>query len=118
MSEALGYVTATSIQAPLIQPSAHLAILQGPRRGGVIALGTGSIGVGRADLDPADTRISRTHAKITFRGDTFWLEDASKNGTWVDNQRVFGEVPLRSGAVITICNSVLRLEVEGPPAYR
>lgn len=118
VGSALGYADTTRVDSPLARPSANLVIVQGPRRGGRIALGAEAMGVGRADLDPTNNQVSRTHATITFRGDSYWLEDRSQNGTWVDNQRVFGEVPLRSGAIITIGDSVLHLETRGPAGHR
>lgn len=54
--------------------------------------------------------ISRHHVNVFCRGGTYWLEDLSKNGTWVDNQRVYGEVPLTSRSVVVIGDVVLRLE--------
>jgi pSer/pThr/pTyr-binding forkhead associated (FHA) protein len=41
------------------------------------------------------------------------LQDTSKNGTWIDQQRVYGEVPLETGALIAIGDNLLRFEREG-----
>jgi pSer/pThr/pTyr-binding forkhead associated (FHA) protein len=70
--------------------------------------------LGRLELDAANTMISRRHASVSFRGGSYWLEDSSKNGTWVDNVRVYGEVPLADGSVIMIGDNVLRLESTPP----
>jgi serine/threonine protein kinase len=112
MAEALGYARTTGVEVPAAHPTARLVVVQGPRRGASISLGSRPQVLGRADLDPVSNSISRCHATVTFRGDSYWLEDTSKNGTWVDNQRVFGEVPLRTGAVITIGDSLVRLETQ------
>ncbi len=113
MGQALGYVETASI--PSLsgrQGRASLVILQGPRQGQRIPLVDRSLALGRFDLDPADTTLSRHHINIIFRGNGYWLQDTSRNGTWVDNQRVYGEIPLQTGAVIAIGSNVLRLEMD------
>jgi serine/threonine protein kinase len=111
MGQALGYTEALEPStAPDIPVQASLLILQGPRRGQRIGLVDGSLALGRLDLDPSDTAISRHHVSIVFRGGTYWLQDMSKNGTWLDNRRVYGEAPLKTGSVIMIGDNALRLE--------
>jgi pSer/pThr/pTyr-binding forkhead associated (FHA) protein len=73
-------------------------------------LADGGLALGRLDLDPANTSISRHHVNIVFRGGTYWLQDMSKNGTWLDNQRIYGEAPLSTGSMIGIGDNILRLE--------
>ena len=117
LGEALG-ADQQAGQAPLPgrrAPNASLAILQGPRQGERIAVGEG-LSVGRYDLRSSDTTISRQHARISCRAGGYWLEDLSKNGTWVNGQRVYGEVPLPIGATIAIADNLLRLEE--PPETR
>ena len=89
---------------------ACLSILQGPRRGTVIALTGEPLVLGRFELGSTNTAISRRHAQVFFRGDGYWLEDSSKNGTWVDDRRIYGEVPLGTGAKVIIGENVLRLD--------
>jgi len=124
MGQALGYM-ATS-QPPgvrLAQPlpsKSSLVILQGPRQGERLPLTGEMFTLGRLELGSADTTISRRHANVVFREGRYWLQDTSKNGTWVDNQRVLGEIALRTGATIVIGDSVLRLEEGGhvgPPVH-
>jgi serine/threonine protein kinase len=111
MGQALGYNEQPAVRISSATPiKASLIILQGPRQGQRIPLLDQTYAFGRFELGSADTTISRRHANITFRGDSYWLQDTSKNGTWVDNQRVYGEVPLRTGSVIVIGDSMLRLE--------
>jgi serine/threonine protein kinase len=111
MGEDLGYSDLISIVLPQGSfASACLVILQGPRQGQRIPLANRSLALGRFELGSPNTAISRHHANIILRGDRYWLQDMSKNGTWVDNQRVFGEIPLRTGAVIVIGENVLRVE--------
>jgi pSer/pThr/pTyr-binding forkhead associated (FHA) protein len=47
--------------------------------------------------------ISRRHAVFFVEGDQILIEDlASKNGTFVEEERVRGRVPLRDGSVIRL----------------
>jgi serine/threonine protein kinase/ribosomal protein L40E len=112
MGEALGYREMSLVPAsPPRQPGeASLLILHGPRRGQRIRLANHSLTLGRIDLDSTNTAISRQHVSIIYRGGGYWLQDMSKNGTWVNDQRVYGEVPLATGALIRIGDNVLALE--------
>ena len=111
MGQAIGYREPPGRQvAPTGPTEANLTILQGPRQGQRIALADKPVGLGRLELGSSNTTISRRHANVLFRGGGYWLEDLSKNGTWVDNLRVYGEVPLKAGSVIVIGDNVLRLE--------
>jgi serine/threonine protein kinase len=92
--------------------SACLLIVRGPRQGQQIRLSGKTLTLGRLQLASSNPMISRCHAQISFRAGSYWLEDRSKNGTWVDNSRVYGEVPLAGGSVIVIGDNVLKLEQE------
>lgn len=111
MGQAIGYrePTVRKTEPPKRIP-AYLAIVQGPRCGQRIPLADHPVTLGRLELDASNTMISRRHASISFRGGSYWLEDSSKNGTWVDNVRVYGEAPLANGSVIMIGDNVLRIE--------
>lgn len=111
MGQALGYRggVATAPE-PNRQGAACLTIVQGVRQGQRLPLAGTALQLGRAQLGSANTGISREHANIILRGGTYWLQDVSKNGTWVNRQRVYGEIPLATGAVITIGDNVLRLD--------
>ncbi|MFC2030227.1 FHA domain-containing protein [Chloroflexota bacterium] len=112
MGQAIGHSPAVTAAPPAVKPAeASLIVLGGPRQGQRITLTNRSRALGRFDLDSSDTGISRHHATIVFRAGGYWLQDISKNGTWVDNERVYGEKPLRSGSVITIGENALRLEM-------
>jgi serine/threonine-protein kinase len=111
MGEAMGHSelvlpkATTGVDAP-----ASLLIVQGPRRGERISLADSPIVLGRLELDPANTMISRSHASISYRGDSLWLTDTSKNGTWVNDTRVYGEALLIRGAIVRIADTILRVE--------
>ena len=111
MGEALGYQPRPAVRPSVARPRpANLVIIQGPRQGQRFSL-DGQLTLGRQELGTSDLTVSRRHARIVFRGGGYWLQDISKNGTWVDDQRVYGEVPLRPGSLIAIGDSVLRLEI-------
>jgi serine/threonine protein kinase/pSer/pThr/pTyr-binding forkhead associated (FHA) protein len=106
---------ATPIAAPAVERSAaprsgRLVIVQGPARGRSFALSGDGLELGRQQVDPDNTTISRRHAVLRRRGDDFWLEDLSVNGTWVNNARVKGEQMLSTGDCIRIADSILQLE--------
>jgi len=110
MAKALGLKPILSQPAP-IQAAARLFIVEGPRRGQTLALSGDSYEITRQQLDSTDIAISRCHAIVWRRGSAFWLEDRSRNGTWVNSQRVSGEHLLSAGDQIKIGKCVLRLEM-------
>lgn len=61
-------------------------------------------------------RVSRRHARVTFARDGAWIEDLeSKNGTYVNEQRVAGRVALFDGARVGIGSLMLTFRA-GLPA--
>jgi pSer/pThr/pTyr-binding forkhead associated (FHA) protein len=111
MGEDLGYrAEGPSAVSTVIPARASLVVVQGPRQGQRLPLVGEGLALGRLDLGTTDTTVSRRHATVLARGAGYWLQDTSRNGTWVDNRRVYGEAPLRQGSVIVIGDSVLRLE--------
>jgi serine/threonine protein kinase len=111
MGKALGFKESVRAQpAPPKPKTASLLILQGLKQGQRIPLPDQELSLGRLDLDSADLSISRQHVGITSQGGKYWLQDMSRNGTWVDNERVYGQVPLQTGAIIVIGDTILRLE--------
>ncbi|NJL92633.1 MAG: FHA domain-containing protein [Anaerolineae bacterium] len=58
-----------------------------------------------------DSQVSRIHAQLTFDGEHFWLEDLnSRNGTFVEKQRVTDQLPLKPGDLFRVGRTWLRLE--------
>jgi serine/threonine protein kinase len=111
LGDALGYQEPLDRITTSVQPiQASLIIVKGPRHGQRITLSSESLSLGRKELSSNNTTISRRHANVVLRGGSYWLQDTSKNGTWVDNTRVYGEAPLANGSVIVIGDNVLRLE--------
>ncbi len=66
----------------------------------------GSLTLGRApdcDIVIPDRQVSRHHARLTETPDGFLLEDlTSKNGTYLNGQRVTEPIPLRDGDEVQI----------------
>jgi hypothetical protein len=89
----------------------YLTIRRGPKLGSAYSLPGGTITIGRQPdnhLVIDEPLVSRHHARLTGRGDTFVLEDLnSANGTWVNNVRVTRPVTLRPGDVIGLGQEVL-----------
>ena len=111
MGKALGHRPKTEQPTALeSRPGASLFVVRGPQQGRRIPLTAGTVALGRLDLDPTNIGISRHHVDIVFQGGGYWLHDLSKNGTWIDNRRVYGEAPLKTGSLILIGDNVLRLE--------
>jgi serine/threonine-protein kinase len=112
MGSDLGYRDRTSLPVPaLMRGRGQLTIIQGPRKGSHIVLADEIQNLGRAELGSTNTSISRHHAQIVPRGGSYWVQDFSTNGTWVDGKRIYGETPLRTGALIAIGDNILRLEM-------
>ncbi len=52
--------------------------------------------------------VSRRHAVVTQEGDQFFIEDlGSRNGTFVNGQRVLDRCPLRDGDQVLICDMLM-----------
>jgi serine/threonine-protein kinase len=110
MAEALG-MTLTPMAPPGAGPAARLVIIEGVRHGQSFVVATDLFEIGRLQLDPNNMAISRRHAIFRRRGEDIWVEDVSTNGTWVNNQRIYGERMLSPGDHIKAGDCVLRLEV-------
>jgi S1-C subfamily serine protease len=86
---------------------AQFKFLSGARTGQVEAFRKGYIGLGRHPLSDVrfdterDLDVSSRHAAMVRQADSFSIRDlGSKNGTFVNGQRITGDVPLRDGDVI------------------
>jgi pSer/pThr/pTyr-binding forkhead associated (FHA) protein len=91
---------------------ATLRVTSGPRAGETIEV-TGELVIGRheADLAIDDPEISRRHAVVRSVGVGLELEDlGSRNGTFVDGERVERPVLLRGGAKISLGGTVIEVK--------
>jgi suppressor of ftsI len=89
-----------------------VSLLRGP--GNASRPITGEIVIGReADLQVDDPEASRRHAAVRPVADGVEVEDlGSRNGTFVDGERLAGKVRLRSSATLRIGNTELQIEVQ------
>ncbi|MGD0610382.1 MAG: FHA domain-containing protein [Anaerolineales bacterium] len=75
-----------------VSPSAQLTILYGPDQGKVTQLSEEDLVIGRvepAGLIISFREISRQHAKVSYKGGSFILEDlGSSNGTYLNGERL------------------------------
>ena len=93
----------------------RLLCVQGPYAGQSFPLSHSPATVGRAPDRtiplPADTSISRAHARLTYAdGRHFIADDGSSNGTFVNGSRVSEARPLSSGDTIQIADTIFRYE--------
>jgi two-component system cell cycle response regulator len=90
-----------------------LRIVGGSDSGMVLELEDESYVLGRArgvDIRIDCHGVSRIHARVTRRGDHVTVEDlGSRNGTWLENTRLYGRQRLIEGQRIRIGDTVLRL---------
>ncbi|RME87555.1 MAG: FHA domain-containing protein, partial [Anaerolineae bacterium] len=84
----------------------QLVMRSGPTPGTVYPLEGGQILIGRDaknTITIADAEVSRRHARLTFQGGKYVLEDlGSTNGTFVNGQRLTGPHVLRAGDVVSL----------------
>ncbi len=73
--------------------------------------------IGRAedcDLRPTCPLVSRHHCELLFNGSQWTiLDNNSKNGTFVNGQRITGPQPLHSGDVVGVGQRRLAVELHG-----
>jgi diguanylate cyclase (GGDEF)-like protein len=90
---------------------ACVVVIYGPELGRRVPLGTAPFAIGRAsnnDLFIDQESISRHHARITFDGRAYWLEDLkSTNGTFINDDAVV-ERRLHDGDQIRVGRSILK----------
>lgn len=82
----------------------NLEVLSGPMDGHIFVLNSSSdIGrEGKIKL-AVDRFVSRRHAVLEIEGGAVYLEDlASTNGTFVDDERLDGRMPLSNGKIFRV----------------
>jgi predicted component of type VI protein secretion system len=83
----------------------------GPNPGTVYALEGDQLSIGRDssnEIAVNDAEVSRRHARLTFQGGKYVLEDmGSTNGTFVNGQRLTGPRVLKSGEVISLGEQIV-----------
>ncbi len=73
--------------------------------------GTTTVGRGPDnDLVLSDGFVSSNHAILSLRDGSWWLSDlGSRNGSWVNGEKIAGEVQLHPGDVVAIGQVKLKL---------
>lgn len=83
----------------------------GPTPGVVFPLEGDQLTIGRDSSNQVainDPEVSRKHARLTFQGGKFVLEDlGSTNGTFVNGQRLAGPVVLKPGDVVSLGEQIV-----------
>jgi predicted component of type VI protein secretion system len=89
----------------------QLTMRSGPNPGTVYALDSEQISLGRDstnEIPVNDAEVSRRHARLSFQGGKYVLEDmGSTNGTFVNGQRLTGPRVLKSGEVISLGEQIV-----------
>lgn len=92
-----------------------LHVVRGPRAGDVLVIENDCV-LGRGDdvqLSIPDSTLSRHHAKFERRGDSLSVTDlGSRNGTFIEGQRLQGTQALENGALIAVGKVVLRFAIQ------
>ena len=97
-----------------------LVMRQGPRPNQAFPLHKTILTLGRAvdnDIVIDDSEVSRHHARLTLQGNNWVLEDlGSRNGTFVNGQRITGPVVLTPGSQVALGPDILFSMEGGSPA--
>lgn len=103
----------TEVEFKVEGPQAIFWVKEGPRRGKIYKIADDMV-IGRkaVDLVIDDPKVSSTHAKIVFENDHFVIVDfRSKNGTYVNGERIRAETPLKENDLIKIGDVTFILKV-------
>ncbi len=89
----------------------QLIMRSGPTPGASFMLEGDQLTIGRDatnDIVINDAEISRRHARLTFQGGKYVLEDlGSTNGTFVNGQRLAGPRVLKAGEVVSFGEQII-----------
>src|SRR5574339_909659 len=89
----------------------QLIMRSGPTPGAAFTLEGDQITVGRDSTNEIvinDAEVSRRHARLTFQGGKYVLEDlGSTNGTFVNGQRLAGPRVLKAGEVVSFGEQII-----------
>jgi hypothetical protein len=105
------------------QPRFALRFISGKYQGGEFPLRMNrEIVIGRSselDMVLVEDMVSRRHAKITTTADELFIQDlGSTNGTFVNGEKIVGQVRIHEGDRILVGTSIIRLvtlDVTGEP---
>ena len=93
---------------------AKLVVFRGDSVEHELHIGHQTVKIGRDvrnDVVLDDKAVTRVHAEVTREGGTYYISDLnSRNGVWVNKQRISGKTPLELGVPVTIGAYELTLE--------
>jgi pSer/pThr/pTyr-binding forkhead associated (FHA) protein len=99
-----GLIGAVTPTAPQVAPLASLLVRSGSLKGRRLPVKIPVVNIGRADFNDiviADPSVSTSHAKLQRRDDVWVLSDlGSTNGTFVEGERLSGDVALGPGTTV------------------
>ncbi|MFN2119096.1 MAG: FHA domain-containing protein [Anaerolineales bacterium] len=89
----------------------QLVMRSGPTPGATFALEGDQLIIGRdvtSNIAIGDAEVSRKHARLTFQGGKYVIEDlGSTNGTFVNGQRLTGPVVLKPGDLVALGEQIV-----------
>ena len=89
----------------------QLIMRTGPTPGATFTLEGDQLNIGRDSTNEItinDAEVSRRHARLTFQGGKYVLEDlGSTNGTFVNGQRLAGPRVLKAGEVVSFGEQIV-----------
>ncbi len=92
-------------------PQFQLVMRSGPTPGATFSLEGDQLVIGRDSSSAIainDAEVSRKHARLTFQGGKYVIEDlGSTNGTFVNGQRLVSPVVLKSGDVVSLGEQIV-----------
>jgi len=92
---------------------AVLTVTAGNMSGQEISIDDDKLSLGRSadnDIVIDDQNVSRSHAALTYRDGSFYVEDkGSSTGTFVGNEKISSVTKLQSGATLTIGTTAMTL---------
>jgi hypothetical protein len=91
--------------------SFQFVMRSGPTPGATFPLEGDQLVVGRdatSNVAISDAEVSRKHARLTFQGGKYVLEDlGSTNGTFVNGKRLTGPVVLKAGDLVSLGEQIV-----------
>src|SRR5215212_8623813 len=101
----------TVFEGEIMTSQYQLIMRSGPTPGAAYTLEGDQITIGRDSTNGIainDAEISRRHARLTFQGGKYILEDlGSTNGTFVNGQRLAGPRVLKPGEVVSFGEQIV-----------
>ncbi len=104
-----------------MQSQISITLMSGPRDGEVLTFRTEpseddfQLNIGRReDCHIAlnyDSQVSRIHARISYDGESFWLEDlGSRNGTYINDNPVQERTRIKPDVLFRVGRTLLRID--------